>query len=317
MLEPEESALLLGLGDAGAHRLDWPVFLRSFAAFFQTESAMLFLSQHYWGWDRPRAAHMGSVALPLVFAGLRAGRVYSGEELHDRALARDLVWLGGGDTRAIALTCTHGPACMVLRREKGAFRAADTARLAGFAPHIAQALELWHMLQAATAQQRQTQDFARRIGIGALVLDLSKPALVEMDKVAAGLLADCGLDVAAVLSAARTRATPALVALGGGLDMLVVPGEAATGQAVAYLRQTMTPLPDAGFLAAALGISRAEARLARALGEGASLAGAAAQLGLTIETARNYSKRIYARTGLRGQAALVRYLWCSAVLLAR
>ncbi|MBR3371858.1 MAG: hypothetical protein IKG52_14630 [Rhodobacteraceae bacterium] len=316
MLEPEESALLLGLGDASAHRLDWPVFLRSFAAFFQTDAAMLFLSQHYWGWDRTSAAHMGAVPLPLVFAGLRAGRVYSGDELHDRALARDLVWLGA-DTRAIGLNCTHGPACMVLRRDKGAFRAADTARLAGFGPHIAQALDLWHMVQANTAQQRQTQDLARRIGIGALVLDLTRPAVVDMDRVAAGLLADSGLDTATVLSAARTRAAPALVPLGAGLDMLVLSGEPAAGQAVAYLRQTMTPLPDAGFLAAALGISRAEARLARALGEGASLAGAAAQLGLTIETARNYSKRIYARTGLRGQAALVRYLWCSALPLAR
>ncbi|MCW6532385.1 LuxR family transcriptional regulator, partial [Sphingomonas sp. MMSM20] len=61
-------------------------------------------------------------------------------------------------------------------------------------------------------------------------------------------------------------------------------------------------------VAALHGLSHSEARLALALCEGTSIAEAAAEIGLTIETARNYSKRLYAKTGARGQADLVRLL---------
>ncbi|MBA15751.1 MAG: hypothetical protein CMN73_05285 [Sphingomonas sp.] len=54
------------------------------------------------------------------------------------------------------------------------------------------------------------------------------------------------------------------------------------------------------------GILPSEARLAVALAAGHSLSEAADALGLTVETARNYSKKIYAKTGSRGHADLVR-----------
>jgi DNA-binding CsgD family transcriptional regulator len=56
------------------------------------------------------------------------------------------------------------------------------------------------------------------------------------------------------------------------------------------------------------GLSRSEARLAWALCEGLSIREAADMIGLSIETARNYSKRIYAKVGASGQADLVRIL---------
>jgi DNA-binding CsgD family transcriptional regulator len=56
------------------------------------------------------------------------------------------------------------------------------------------------------------------------------------------------------------------------------------------------------------GLSRMEARLAWALCQGSSLNEAAEELGLTRETARNYSKRIYTKVGARGQADLVRLI---------
>ena len=49
-----------------------------------------------------------------------------------------------------------------------------------------------------------------------------------------------------------------------------------------------------------------EAELALKLSEGLSIAEAAQAMGLTVETARNYSKRIYAKLGVRGKAELVR-----------
>jgi DNA-binding NarL/FixJ family response regulator len=64
------------------------------------------------------------------------------------------------------------------------------------------------------------------------------------------------------------------------------------------------------------GLPRREAEFAVALARGASIAEAAAELGLTIETARNYSKQVYAKLGLRGQADLVRRFHESAASLA-
>ena len=59
-----------------------------------------------------------------------------------------------------------------------------------------------------------------------------------------------------------------------------------------------------------------EARLALALSRGMSIAEAAGELGITIETARTYSKKIYAKTGARGQADLVRFVHRSVLAIA-
>ena len=59
-----------------------------------------------------------------------------------------------------------------------------------------------------------------------------------------------------------------------------------------------------------------EARLALALSRGASIAEAARDLGLSVQSARTYSKRIYAKTGARGQADLVRFIHRSVLAIA-
>ena len=80
------------------------------------------------------------------------------------------------------------------------------------------------------------------------------------------------------------------------------------------------PRPRGGMGAALLaqlsGLPRREAELALRLSQGRSIAEAAQDMGLTLETARNYSKRIYAQLGLRGQAELVRYVFESGAILA-
>lgn len=59
-----------------------------------------------------------------------------------------------------------------------------------------------------------------------------------------------------------------------------------------------------------------EAELAIALNEGLSIAEAAERMGLTLETARNYSKRLYAKLGVRGQPELVRLVCDSVAVMA-
>jgi DNA-binding CsgD family transcriptional regulator len=67
-------------------------------------------------------------------------------------------------------------------------------------------------------------------------------------------------------------------------------------------------LAATGTLAALHGLSASEAALAHALSRGESIVSAGEQLKLTSETARNYSKRIYEKTGAKGQADLVRLI---------
>lgn len=63
-------------------------------------------------------------------------------------------------------------------------------------------------------------------------------------------------------------------------------------------------------------LTPSEARLAWALVCGRSIAEAAVDLDITLETARGYTKRIYAKTGLRGQVDLVRRVLTSVLAIS-
>ena len=69
-------------------------------------------------------------------------------------------------------------------------------------------------------------------------------------------------------------------------------------------------------LAALHELPRREAELAVAMADGLSISQAANQMGLTIETARNYTKQLYAKLDISGQAQLVRLVQQSAAMLA-
>lgn len=69
-------------------------------------------------------------------------------------------------------------------------------------------------------------------------------------------------------------------------------------------------------LARELGLSAREAALADAMARGTPLVEAGKALQLTAETTRNYSKRIYAKTGASGQADLVRMVLTGLAPLA-
>jgi DNA-binding CsgD family transcriptional regulator len=104
------------------------------------------------------------------------------------------------------------------------------------------------------------------------------------------------------------------------LDLLLKPlpaGGSAEALMVAYLQEEGTETGDAsGALAALYGLAPREARLAIALAEGDGIRDAAERLGLTVETARNYSKSLYAKLGARGQAQLARIVALSLAGLA-
>jgi DNA-binding CsgD family transcriptional regulator len=106
------------------------------------------------------------------------------------------------------------------------------------------------------------------------------------------------------------------------LDMLLVPAgrsSATSSQsvsAIAYVHGDNWGSSDRHEqLGELFGLSPREARLALAISRGMSLTEAAAEFGLTIATARTYSKSIYAKTGARGLPDLVRIVMRSILAI--
>jgi DNA-binding NarL/FixJ family response regulator len=86
---------------------------------------------------------------------------------------------------------------------------------------------------------------------------------------------------------------------------------------VAYVHGDSSPSADrCEQLAQLFNLLPSEARLALALSRGMSITEAAEDLGLTEQTARTYSKTIYAKMGARGQADLVRFIHRSVLRIA-
>ncbi len=301
VISAQETELLLEI--QRAQTTGWGPCLRQLAQITQAARALLYLPDETWS----QTGRSDRILQYDSLNGLRPGRVYSGEELASRSVT-DQRPFQGEDCRAIRLRGAAPPVWLVLERDKGIFRAIDSAILSVVAPHVDLSYTQLAERSALQAAAAQAQAVTRRLGIGVLRLD-RRAEIIAQDDTAALLLARLGSRLSRPPDPARLQ----LVALAPWLDMLWCPD--VEGGATAYLRAIDMPLPSAEVLAQVLRLTRSEAALARALGMGATLNEAAAQLGLTIETARAYSKQIFAKTGTRGQPALMRKLWTSALVL--
>ena len=300
MITPQDSDLLLHIQrapDAG-----WARALGALAQMTGAARATLYLPGQAWTQHGPDPR-----ALPAGLAGLRLGRVYTGEELSVR-IALDGPVHSGSDCRAIGLRLTDQTGWLLLERDKRQFRAVDSALLTAIAPHVELAATQAAAKAAHMASAARSNAVARKLGVGWLQFG-APPDPIAMDGIAQALIARLGHFPTAPMERDRTLTIP----LAPWLEMLWSPGAENTG--MAYLRATDTPLPPPQIIAQCLGLTLSEARLVRALGMGATLTEAAAQLGLTVETARAYSRQVFAKTGLRGQPALMRRLWTSALVL--
>lgn len=106
------------------------------------------------------------------------------------------------------------------------------------------------------------------------------------------------------------------------VDMLLVPSRIApraTGPApalVGYIHADNWSSADrCDQVCQLFSLPPSEARLSLALCRGMSIAEAAGELGITVESARTYSKRIYEKTGARGQTDLVRLIHRSVLAI--
>lgn len=275
---------------------------------------------------------------------LRAGRVYALEEMLDHDdpahLAHQRGALAARGIRFARVMRVAGEgaaeACVLLLREREDFTASAAALLSSAAPYLRAALKALGVL----AGERQARSMAEaalvRLGIGQVALDagarvigadplaerhlafLAVPGVRPARKLllppaATERLERCCADFAA--TAPGTEPDPVLIAVEGRPPLLLRPAPALPGPlpaahpvAIATLRLPVREDERRGamVLRDLHQLSAREAALAEKLSRGEMIVEAGRDLRLTEETARNYSKRIYARTGTRGAADLVR-----------
>lgn len=277
----------------------------------------------------------------MAIKALRPNRVYALQELFEPDVHKDpqahretLRSAGLADARVLRVTSRDGhDAVLMVTSARTPFDARDAALLSALGPHVRLALETTSRQAIQDGRLAMAEQALARLGIGQVALDANGRVVLADDHSASLLRVRAGGRVSlgtAALEALRTLAVsedPAsrLVASPDGRagdHMLLQPAaqdEASRITAVGVFRSPQDPEKPltARLIAKQLGLSEREAALAEALSRGQSILEAGEALGLTPETARNYTKRAYAKTGTRGQADLVRLVLTSLATLAR
>jgi DNA-binding CsgD family transcriptional regulator len=226
--------------------------------------------------------------------------------------------------------------------KRGAFDDEDRERLTLLIPHVRRIVAMKDRMARAQMRASGLLEMMDRLPYGVLLLGsdleiLEASALArELLALRSGVHADGGRlgfarasDQRAFVERlkedpGRARLDDTVVVSRGGLrpplSLLVLPLKATQE---AWLRPTARwlillfdpestrPVAEVA-LQRALGISAAEAALARRLASGLTVAQAAAQLGISLNTARTQLKSVFAKVGVRTQAQLVRRILNSA-----
>lgn len=331
----DENELLTALHAALFDQDGWTPFLARLRARTEADLCRMLLSSGDGHWREVaavRARQPDAAALvPAVFAcdALRPGRVYAQDELADA----DGAVLPEGLSRHIRIDSPGGSALILsVHAVSEDFRARDAALLASLAPHLIIALRAQEAVEREQRRSTVAGAALGRLAVAWVLLD-ARGRVLDADPAALRLMEDGRLMRRAGDGRLRCPHSEAEALLESAVpDPGAEPRAAWLGIDPPVQMLVMRPplvvaetLPDACCLLlvrdgspAAMGngrnlvplyqLNRSEAALAAHIADGDSLAEAADRLGLTIETARNYSKRIYAKTGARGQADLVRIL---------
>ncbi len=341
-----QTELVLPLFEGLLETPPWEVFLQRLMARTQAQRVRLKIAPSIES-DRPilerRVAMRGfgspndtddeDAALTALASGsLRANRVYGLGELCDTAslpaqsaTPKLLQKARIGDARLIRISAAQQNSVWIsLLHEREAFQAADSALLAALAPAIRVAVQNLFAIELFKTRMEIAEKSLARLGIGQAVLDdhgrtvaadpmwqSQQPSVQDRE----GQLA------AACAALERSPEGECAIVPGGKLGRPLLLrrrvefGGPLTQSAVAVASYRLPENQDATsiepVIAATFGLSPRESALAAKLTMGHSLADAGNSLGLTIETTRNYSKRIFAKTGAHGQTDLVRRILAS------
>lgn len=260
-------------------------------------------------------------ALEPRWTALRPGRIYAGQELGFAGFSR-FVRIGD-DEQAVTVA---------LHRSASDFAGRDAALLSGLVPHIAIARQCRAALGRAEMRAAASERVTAMAGLGWVLLDgggrildadgSARRMLVEgrmMRQAGDGRLrlSQSGAEglLAAALEGSGKTSVAFMLSSDPPIEALAVPASS-PASLLLVIRRVAGHAQGKATFARLHGLSVKEAALATALAEGRSIAEAGAALGLTLETARNYSKQVYAKTGARRQADLVRMVLSGVSALA-
>lgn len=324
-----ETELLVPLHSGMFEQPMWHTFLRQLRRACDAQGVEIALRG---GAEGDIALHDGEV-IDCVFPAMRAGRVYTGEELGQPKEGLRAV---RADDDKLSFTLA-----VLARRAPGAEIA---SLLSALVPHLRVALRVLGAIERERSRASVSAEAFRRMNFGWIAVD-ERCRIAEQDAQAERLLersavlrrgpydrlvpASPAIDrqltamVRAMAQDRRQRPQAIKISQDPWIDILVAPlrNEMLAGEgkpvAMIYLRGDRTSSADRHEqLVDLFDLTPAEARLAWSLAQGLSIAEAAEAHSLTVETARYYSKRIYAKTGARGQVDLVRNILTGVLALA-
>ncbi len=281
---------------------------------------------------------------PTPYHDMIEGRVYTLDELlcrddpgHEAYLRAIMIPSGMNWGRMLRVQEAGGvSAWLTATRAQGEFDARVDEVLGRLVPYLRAVLHGHMALERERTCATLAENAIQRLSYGWITLDAAGHVLDANDhgrhiletsgvlsRDARGVLsARCATTRRLILDAVRalaeaTGARPRAIVVSREpwFDLLLVPagGGAVSAQSapavVAYVHGDHSLSADrCEQLTQLFGLLPSEARLALALGRGMSIAEAAAALNLTVESARTYSKKIYAKMGARGHADLVLFI---------
>ena len=272
-------------------------------------------------------------AAPSLYHALRPGRVYTlaeflppGDPEHDAYRRAYLAPAELRHLRVMRVRASRGyDGWLIIGRAKADFPAAAGSLLSALGPHLTISMRVAEAIGRERSGAFVASAGLHRLGIGWLTIDAAG-RVIDHDGHSSRFFgrtmllqdaadASAGEEISAILHRPDGRSHALRLSGQPRIDVLIVPlppGMAA-GAAVAAVYVDAEEIQGASTrdargeaLQALFGLSRNEARLADAISRGEPIAASAARIGLTAETARNYSKRIYAKTATSGQADLAR-----------
>ena len=325
----DETELLLPLHEGVHETPRWNAFLRRLLRRVQADHVALVVRR-----DRSAMRHAETQCLardrdtiatslgdlqrldPVLLDELRPGRVYSAVEImgpqDGPTRARNRVQRSADDGygRVVCVSEPGGAGIwLIISRGAADFSAADSALLTNLAPHLAVTLRLLVLLETARVREALATAALSRAGIRWTAGDMQSPGTARFG-VRDALEPRAPDDTTSVTDVSvETSLTTPMPRYRSAV--LAVP------ENMVLTRSAMVLADDAAdVLQAQFRLSAKEARLAIALAQGHGIGAAAQQLGLTIETARHYSKLLYSKTATRGQADLARLIWSGVAVLA-
>lgn len=275
---------------------------------------------------------------PAMVNAMRPYRAYALVELMDQA--------ADDDARLVMFPLSDGMRGWLYIAGDRPCTAADSALLSSLAPYVQSVVSTWRDRERERAASALTSDGLTRTGAGWILFDADARVLAIEPETCRRLESITLLPlipgerlrgIAPAAERKLAQIAPRFAEESGfarqhcvlyaqpRVEAVLAPVEPKSGPARQFPAAAMVawcrfepPVSKARIdaLAALHELPRREAELAVAMADGLSISQAANQMGLTIETARNYTKQLYAKLDISGQAQLVRLVQQSAAMLA-